>query len=74
MVREEEKYVFADCAINIAPNSQDLAEIGIESAKTAELFGIDPRVAMLSFLQKVLRNLQKQKSCRSNSHCKRNGS
>ena len=47
MVREEEKYVFADCAINIAPNSQDLAEIGIESAKTAELFGIDPRVAML---------------------------
>ena len=42
MVREEEKYVFADCAINIA-NSQDLAEIGIESAKTAELFGIDAR-------------------------------
>ncbi|MFH4113779.1 phosphate acyltransferase, partial [Acinetobacter baumannii] len=45
-------YVFADCAINIAPNSQDLAEIGIESAKTAELFGIDPRVAMLSFSTK----------------------
>ena len=42
----------ADCAINIAPNSQDLAEIGIESAKTAELFGIDPRVAMLSFSTK----------------------
>ena len=36
MVREEEKYVFADCAINIAPDSQDLAEIAIESAKTAE--------------------------------------
>ncbi len=41
MVREEEKYVFADCAINIAPNSQDLAEIAIASAETAELFDID---------------------------------
>ncbi|KUP04977.1 phosphotransacetylase [Bacillus coahuilensis m2-6] len=49
MVREEEKYVFADCAINISPDSQDLAEIAIESAKTAEMFDIDPRVAMLSF-------------------------
>ena len=74
MVREEEKYVFADCAINIAPNSQDLAEIGIESAKTAELFGIDPRVAMLSFSTKGSAKSPKQKSCRSNSHCKRNGS
>jgi phosphate acetyltransferase len=52
MVRGEEKYVMADCAINISPNSQDLAEIAIESAKTAELFGIDPRVAMLSFSTK----------------------
>ncbi|GEM01020.1 phosphate acetyltransferase [Halolactibacillus halophilus] len=52
MVREEEKYVFADCAINIAPNSQDLAEIAIASAETAGLFDIDPRVAMLSFSTK----------------------
>ncbi|MBO9130128.1 phosphate acetyltransferase [Bacillus sp. 165] len=52
MVREEEKYVFADCAINISPSSQDLAEIAIESAKTGELFGIEPRVAMLSFSTK----------------------
>lgn len=52
MVREEEKYVFADCAINIAPNSQDLAEIAIESAKTAQLFNIDPKIAMLSFSTK----------------------
>lgn len=52
MVREEEKYVFADCAINIAPNSQDLAEIAVASAETAELFDIDPRVAMLSFSTK----------------------
>jgi phosphate acetyltransferase len=52
MVREEEKYVFADCAINIAPDSQDLAEIAIESAKTAHMFDIEPRVAMLSFSTK----------------------
>ncbi|WP_121641563.1 phosphate acetyltransferase [Virgibacillus sp. Bac330] len=52
MVRGNEKYVFADCAINIAPDSQDLAEIAVESANTAQLFGIDPRVAMLSFSTK----------------------
>ena len=38
MVKEQEKYVFADCAINIAPDSQDLAEIAVESAKTAKAF------------------------------------
>ncbi|MFD1852229.1 phosphate acetyltransferase [Oceanobacillus bengalensis] len=52
MVREEEKYVFADCAINISPDSTDLAEIAVESAVTAGLFGVDPRVAMLSFSTK----------------------
>lgn len=52
MVRGDEKYVFADCAINISPTSQDLAEIAVESAKTAALFGVDPRVAMLSFSTK----------------------
>ncbi|KQL51155.1 phosphotransacetylase [Heyndrickxia shackletonii] len=52
MVREEEKYVFADCAINITPDSQDLAEIAIESAKTAEMFDLEPRIAMLSFSTK----------------------
>lgn len=52
MVREDEKYIFADCAINISPDSQDLAEIAIESAKTAKMFDIEPRVAMLSFSTK----------------------
>lgn len=52
MVRDDEKYVFGDCAINITPNSHDLAEIAIESAKTGKLFDIDPRVAMLSFSTK----------------------
>src|SRR5690625_428514 len=52
MVRDEEKYIFADCAINIAPTSEDLAEIAMESAKTAKLFDVEPRVAMLSFSTK----------------------
>lgn len=52
MVRDDEKYVFADCAINIAPESQDLAEIAVESAKTAQMFDMAPRVALLSFSTK----------------------
>lgn len=52
MLRGQEKYIFADCAINIAPDSDDLAEIAIQSAETASLFGISPRVGMLSFSTK----------------------
>ena len=52
MVRDDEKYVFADCAINISPDSQDLAEIAVESAKTGKMFDIEPRVALLSFSTK----------------------
>lgn len=52
MVRGEEEYVFADCGINISPDSETLAEIAVESAETAKLFGIDPRIAMLSFSTK----------------------
>lgn len=49
MVRDEEKYIFADCAINPNPSAEDLAQFAVESAKAAEMFGISPRVAMLSF-------------------------
>ena len=52
MVRGDERYVFADCAITIAPTSEDLAEIAVQSAKTAKAFGIEPKVAMLSFSTK----------------------
>ncbi|MGD6834779.1 phosphate acetyltransferase [Sutcliffiella halmapala] len=52
MVRNDEKYVFADCAINISPDSNDLAEIAVESAATAKMFNIEPKVAMLSFSTK----------------------
>lgn len=48
----DERYLFADNAINIDPDAQTLAETAVESAKTAKLFDIDPKVAMLSFSTK----------------------
>lgn len=52
MTKGEEQYVFGDCAINPELNAQDLAEIAIESAKTAQAFDMSPKVAMLSFSTK----------------------
>ncbi|RSL30644.1 phosphate acetyltransferase [Salibacterium salarium] len=52
MVKDEKKFVFADCAINISPNAEELAEIAISTAETAQTFDIDPKVAMLSFSTK----------------------
>ena len=62
LVRGEEKLAMGDCAINISYEdsvdkegnvtlsaAQKLAEVAIETAKTAKVFGIDPKVAMLSF-------------------------
>ncbi len=50
--RGQERYIFADCAINPDPDKDVLAEIAIESAKTAKMFDIDPKVALLSFSTK----------------------
>jgi phosphate acetyltransferase len=41
--------VYGDCAVNPDPTAQQLADIAVSSAETAEMFGIDPRVAMLSY-------------------------
>ncbi len=41
--------VYGDCAINPDPNAEELAEIAISSADTAQMFGITPLVAMLSY-------------------------
>ena len=62
MVRGEEKIAMGDCAINLSYEdsvdkegnvtvsaARKLAEVAIETANTARVFGIDPKVAMLSF-------------------------
>lgn len=52
LVRNSERYIFADCAVTPEPDEENLAEIAIESAKTAELFDMDPKVALLSYSSK----------------------
>ncbi len=47
-----EQYVFSDVAVNITLEAQEMAEVAVESANTAKLFGIDPKVALLSFSTK----------------------
>lgn len=49
MCLEDRVSIFGDCAINPNPNAEQLAEIAISSAKTAKDFGIEPKVAMLSY-------------------------
>ncbi len=41
--------VYGDCAVNPNPNAEQLAEIAIQSADSAKAFGIEPRVAMISY-------------------------
>lgn len=45
-------YFFADCALNIELTAEELAAVGIATAQTARRFGVDPKVAFLSFSTK----------------------
>ena len=49
MCLPDEVIVYGDCAINPQPTAEDLADIAIQSAASARAFGIEPRVAMISF-------------------------
>lgn len=49
MCMKDRVLVFGDCAVNPNPDAQQLAEIALSSAHTAKIFGITPRVAMLSY-------------------------
>jgi len=49
MLLPEQVLVYGDCAINPDPNPEQLAEIAIQSADSALAFGIEPRVAMISY-------------------------
>jgi phosphate acetyltransferase len=49
MCLPDEVLVYGDCAINPQPTAAELADIAIQSAGSARAFGIEPRVAMISF-------------------------
>jgi phosphate acetyltransferase len=49
MCLPDEVVIYGDCAINPQPGADDLADIAIQSAASARIFGIEPRVAMISF-------------------------
>ncbi len=49
MCLPDEVVVYGDCAINPEPDAEELADIAIQSAASARAFGIEPRVAMISF-------------------------
>ncbi len=49
MITQQGIYFFADATVNIEPSAEDLAEIAISAAETAERFDVKPRVALLSF-------------------------
>lgn len=49
MLLPEQVVVYGDCAVNPDPDAETLAEIAIQSARSAAAFGIEPRVAMISY-------------------------
>jgi phosphate acetyltransferase len=49
MCLESHILVYGDCAVNPDPNPEQLAEIALASAETASIFGIEPKVALLSY-------------------------
>ncbi len=48
-IPHREPLLFADCAINIRPTANELADIAINTAETAQFLGLKPKVALLSF-------------------------
>jgi phosphate acetyltransferase len=49
MLLPEQVMVYGDCAVNPDPNAHELADIALQSAQSALAFGIDPKVAMISY-------------------------
>jgi len=49
MCLEDRVLVFGDCAVNPNPNAEQLADIAVNAASTAQKFAVEPRIAMLSY-------------------------
>ena len=49
LVKGSEQYIMGDCSININPTPDELVEITVQTAYTARQFGIEPKVALLSY-------------------------
>ena len=49
MLMPDQVMVYADCAVNPDPTAEELAEIAHQSSESARAFGIDPKVAMISY-------------------------
>jgi len=52
MLRDDTVYLMGDCAINPEPEAKDLAEFAVELSSVATSYGIQPKIAMLSFSTK----------------------
>jgi len=66
-------FIFADCAVNIDPDYKQLADIAAESAETMRMFGIKPRIALLSYLTNYSKNYSacRTKMCRAEGYLKK---
>ncbi len=49
MLKGKEILIFGDCSTNIAPNSEQIAEIGFQNYELAKMIGLEPKIAFLSF-------------------------
>jgi phosphate acetyltransferase len=65
MLKDDIKYIMADCAINPNPKVEDLASFAIESAKAATMFGFEPHVAMLSYSTNLSANTEEAQKMRA---------
>lgn len=62
--KEDKNYFFSDCALVVEPSAEELKDIALSTAESAETFGIEPKVALLSFSTKGSSNHESLKKIR----------
>jgi phosphate acetyltransferase len=71
MLMPNEVLVYGDCAVNADPTAEELADIAVQSADSARAFGVDPRVAMISFHWDLRQWRQCRQGCPGTNDCPR---